>query len=165
MDRKAYTKFYNANLKRIYRYVFFRVGKNREVTEDLVADIFTKALEHFDQYDPEISESAWIYRIAHNKVLNHWRDSKPTVDVDDPVIEAAIGGIDHRGKLNERLDIEALLAQLTPEERELVTLKYLSGYKYSAMGEALGKSAAAAKVATHRAMQKLKTLCSRLKRS
>lgn len=165
MDRKAYTKFYHANLKRIYRYVYFRVGKNREVAEDLVADIFTKALEHFDQYDPEISESAWIYRIAHNKVLNHWRDSKPTADVDDPVIEAAIGGIDQRGKMNERLDIEALLAQLTPEERELVTLKYLSGYQYSAMGEALGKSADAVKVATHRAMQKLKVLCSRLKRS
>lgn len=165
MDRKAYTRFYNANLKRIYRYVYFRVGKNREVAEDLVADIFTKALEHFDNYDPEISESAWIYRIAHNKVLNHWRDSKPTADVDDPVIEAAIGGIDQRGKMNERLDIEALLAQLTPEERELVTLKYLSGYQYSAMGEVLGKSADAVKVATHRAMQKLKALCSRLKRS
>lgn len=161
MNRKQFTKFYDTNVKRIYRYVYFRVGKNRDVAEDLTSEIFTKALEHFEDYDPKISESAWIYRIAHNKVLNHWRDRKVTVDVDDGAIEAEIGGVDHRGRLNERLDIEALLAKLTPEERELVTLKYLSGYKYSVMGEVLGKSAEAVKVATHRAMQKLKALCSR----
>jgi RNA polymerase sigma-70 factor, ECF subfamily len=161
MDRRQFTRFYDANVKRIYRYVFFRVGRNQQVAEDLTSEIFMKALEHFDEYDPKISESAWIYRIAHNKVLNHWRDAKATVDVNDSAVEAEIGGIDHRGRLNERLDIAALLAKLTPEERELVTLKYLSGYKYSTMGEVLGKSADAVKVATHRAMQKLKALCSR----
>ncbi len=161
MHRRQFTKFYDANVKRIYRYVFFRVGRNREVAEDLTSEIFMKALEHFEEYDSKISESAWIYRIAHNKVLNYWRDSKATVDVNDGVIEAEIGGVDHRGRLNERLDIESLLAKLTREERELVTLKYLSGYRYSTMGEVLGKSADAVKVATHRAMQKLKALCSR----
>lgn len=161
MNRKHFTKFYDANVKRIYRYVYFRVGRNRDVAEDLTSEIFMKALEHFEDYDPKISESAWIYRIAHNKVLNHWRDCKATVDVNDGAVEAEIGGIDHRERLNEQMDIAALLAKLTPEERELVTLKYLSGYKYSIMGEVLGKSADAVKIATHRAMQKLKALCSR----
>lgn len=161
MNRKKFILFYHANMKRIYRYVFFRVGKNREVAEDLTADIFMKALEHFDGYDPKISESAWIYRIAHNKVLNFWRDSKQTLDIDNKLVEAEIGGVDSSNTLNQRLDIEALLAKLTPEERELVTLKYLSGYKYSTIGEALGKSADAVKVATHRAVQKLKALCLR----
>ncbi len=160
MERKAYTKFYNHNLKRIYRYVYFRVGKNRAVAEDLVSDIFMKALEHFDGYDPVISESAWIYRIAHNKVLNYWRDTKPTADIDDPAMASSLTGIDERGRLNQKLDIESLLGQLSEEERELVTLKYLSGYKYSTIAQALGKSADAVKVATHRAMQKLKALCS-----
>lgn len=161
MDRYRFTKFYDANVKRIYRYAYFRVGKNRDVAEDLTSEIFMKALEHFEGYDPKISESAWIYRIAHNAVLNHWRDSKVTVDVNDGAVETEIGGVDERGRMNERLDIAALLAQLTPEERELVTLKYLSGYKYSVMGEVLGKSSDAVKVATHRAMRKLKALCSR----
>jgi RNA polymerase sigma-70 factor (ECF subfamily) len=161
MNRQQFTGFYDANLKRIYRYVYFRVGKNRDVAEDLTSEVFMKALEHFEDYDPKISESAWIYRIAHNKVLNYWRDSKVTADVNDGAVEAEIGGVDERGRLNERLDVQTLLAKLTPEERELVTLKYLSGYRYSVMGEALGKSADAVKVATHRAMQKLKALCSR----
>ena len=161
MDRKHFTAFYHANLKRIYRYVYFRVGKNQQVAEDLTSEIFMKALEHFEKYDENISESAWIYRIAHNKVLNYWRDTKPTADIDDAAVAADVGGVDERGKLNERMDIEALLAKLTPEERELVTMKYLSGYRYATMGEVLGKSADAVKVATHRAMQKLKTLCSR----
>lgn len=161
MDRKHFTSFYHANVKRIYRYVYFRVGRNQQIAEDLTSEIFMKALEHFEKYDETISESAWIYRIAHNKVLNHWRDTKPTADIDDGAIAAELGGVDERGKLNERMDIQALLAKLSPEERELVTMKYLSGYRYSTMGEVLGKSADAVKVATHRAMQKLKALCSR----
>ncbi len=161
MDKRQFTSFYHANVKRIYRYVYFRVGQNRDVAEDVTSEIFMKALEHFEEYDPKISVSAWIYRIAQNTVLNHWRDRKVTVDVDHAAIEAEIGGVDHRGRMNEALDIASLLSKLTPEERELVTLKYLSGYKYATMAELLGKSADAVKVATHRAMQKLKALCSR----
>lgn len=162
MDRRQFTAFYDANVKRIFRYVYFRVGKNRDVAEDITSEIFMKALEHFEKYDPKISLSAWIYRIAHNTVLNYWRDRKTTVDVEHMAIEAEIGGIDHRGRMQEKLDIEALLGNLTPEERELVTLKYLSGYRYVTMAEIVGKSTDAVKVATHRAMKKLKTLCSRL---
>ena len=161
MERQRYTKFYQHNFKRIYRYVYFRVGKNQAVAEDLVAEIFIKALEHFDDYDPKISESAWIYRIAHNRILNYWRDSKLTVDVDDPGVKAVLGGEDYRTKFNERLDIEALLSHLTEEEREFVTLKYLSGYRYSTIGGMFGKSTSAVKMATHRAIQKLKALCCR----
>ncbi len=163
MNRKKFTSFYHANLKRIYRYVYFRVGQNTETAEDIVADVFMKALEHFEEYDASISESAWIYRIAHNKIANHWRDKKPTEDIDDAAIEAMIGGNDVRGEYADTITVKDLLAKLSPEERHLVTLKYLSGYQYTAMGEVLGKSATAVKVATHRAMQKLKILCSRSK--
>ncbi|MEK9155435.1 MAG: RNA polymerase sigma factor, partial [Patescibacteria group bacterium] len=134
MNRQHYSTFYHANLKRIYRYVFFRTGRNRDVAEDLVSDIFMKAFEHFESYDPEISESAWIYRIAHNRVLNYWRDTKATANIDDDAISAVLGGDDYRGKYADKLDIERLLAKLSPEERQLVTLKYLAGYQYSTMG-------------------------------
>src|SRR3990170_3288855 len=83
MDKRDFETFYRANVDRIYRYLFFRVGGNREVAEDLVSDVFMKALEHFETYDPAISKSAWIYRIAHNRLVNHFRDQKPTTDIDD----------------------------------------------------------------------------------
>jgi len=76
MKKGSFEAFYNKNLDRIYRYVFFRVGRNRDVCEDLVSEIFMKALKHFEKYDPDISESAWIYRIAHNHLANHFRDTK-----------------------------------------------------------------------------------------
>ncbi len=159
MDRKHFTTFYHANVKRIYRYVYFRVGRNAAVAEDLVSEIFLKALEHFASYDATISESAWIYRIAHNRVLNYWRDNKQAFDIDDGAIVAEIGGVEHRGTYADRLDLEQLLAKLSPEERELVTMKYLVGYPYARMGEILGRSSDSVKVATHRAIQKLKKLC------
>lgn len=160
MNRKTFTEFYQENVKRIYRYVYFRVGKHREIAEDLTAEIFTKALEHFDAYDENLSRSAWIYTIARNRVMNYWRDRKEIVDIEDGAIAGDVPSKDPRGELHHALDLERMLAELTEEERELVTLKYLSGYRYARIAEMVGKSSDAVKVATHRALQKVKKVWS-----
>ncbi len=159
MDKRDFETFYRDNMDRIYRYVFFRVGGNRAVAEDLVSDVFMKALEHFETYDPSISKSAWIYRIAHNRLVNHFRDQKPGVNIDDiaPYLASA-SGPGTVGHTETDIMLEATLLKLEEEERRLVTLKYLDGYTYADMADILGRSADALKVATHRAMQRLKEL-------
>lgn len=161
MQRRAFTKFYQDNVERIYRFIYFRTGRNHAIAEDLTSEVFLKALEHFADYDPKISKAAWIYRIAHNRAANYLRDRKPTSDVDehakwlpDPQT------LGFEGMTSDALELEQWLGKLSPEERELVTLKYLSGYSYTTIGEILDRSPDAAKVATHRAMRKLKTICS-----
>lgn len=159
MNRRQFTKFYQANVERIYRYVFFRTGRHKDIAEDLVADIFMKAFEHFETYDPKISQSAWIYRIAHNRIANYWRDHKPTVEItDDTMDEELHSEKDHRDRINA-LDLERILARLNADERQLITLKHLAGYSYAMMAEILDRSADGVKVATYRAMQKMKSLC------
>lgn len=157
MKRGEFESFYKENIDRIYRYVFFRVGQNRDVTEDLVSEIFMKALKHFEKYDPEISKSAWIYRIAHNHLANYFRDKKPTADVED-VKFFLIGeqGEQTMQDREEQLQLYEALDELEAEDRKMVTMKYIEGYSYKEMADVMDRSADALKVATHRAVKKLR---------
>ncbi len=156
MNKREFERFYKKNFDRIYRFVFFRV-QNRQVAEDLTSEIFMKALNAFDRYDEKVSKAAWIYTIARNHLANYFRDQKPSVDVE----EVAFGLVGEEGretmeKVSDRLLLAKALDELSLEERRLVTLKYLEGYSYKEMAEILDKTDAALKVATHRAMKKLK---------
>lgn len=158
--KSEFERFYRENIDRIHRYVFFRVGRNRDVTEDLVSEIFMKAHRAFDTFDENISKSAWIYRIAHNHLANHYRDRKQDVDIED--VALTLVGEDGNKTMERRettLIIEKALQSLTADERRVVTMKYLEGYSYEDMAPILGKAADTLKVATFRAMKKLKTLC------
>ncbi|MFA4845293.1 MAG: RNA polymerase sigma factor [Patescibacteria group bacterium] len=159
MDRRSFSAFYKANLDRIYRYVFFRVGRNESVAQDLVSEIFIKALQNFEKYDEQISRSAWIYRIAHNHLANYFRDKKPQVDLDD--VSFTLVGEDGRRSMEnweEHTKLESALQRLPHEDRRLVTLKYIEGYAYGEMADILGRTADALKVATHRAILKLRSI-------
>ena len=157
MDKHAFEQFYKVNIDRIYRYVFFRVGRNVAVSEDLVSEIFMKALKNFHKFDPAISQSAWIYRIAHNHLANYFRDQKKDVDLED--VSFTLAGEDGRKTFEareEEMKLYEVLDRLPPEDRKLVTMKYLEGYSYKEMASIIEKKSDALKVATHRAMKKLK---------
>lgn len=158
--KSEFERFYRENIDRIYRYVFFRVGRNREVAEDLVSEIFLKAHKAFETFDETVSKSAWIYRIAHNHLANHYRDRKHDVDIED--VALTLVGEDGNKAMERRettIILEKALQKLSVDERRVVTMKYLEGYTYEDMAPILGKAADALKVATFRAMKKLKTVC------
>jgi len=157
-QKREFSKFYKANIDRIYRFVFFRV-KDQETAEDLTSEIFMKALKAFDRYDVKQSKSAWLYAITRNHLINYYRDSKETVNIDK--LEFELVGEDGRETIEQVSRVEMLkkaLNKLSGNEQQLVTMKHLHGYTYAEMAEILGKSHNALKVATHRALKKLKVL-------
>lgn len=157
MAKKEFKAFYEENVERIYRFVYFRVGRNHELAEDLVSEIFLKALTHFERYDEDRSKSAWIYTIARNHLANHYRDRKETVDIED--VTFSLPSEEGEETLQRRetgVEIAKALDSLAPDDRRLVTMKHLEGYSYADMGEILGRSADALKVATHRAVRKMR---------
>ena len=159
MDKRDFGQFYRENIDRIYRYVFFRTGKNDTIAEDLVSEIFMKALKAFDRYDPKVSKSAWIYRIAHNHLANYFRDRKLHVDIED--VAFSLEG-EHGERTFEKreadITVEKALDELDCDERRLVTMKYLEGYSYKEMAEIIPRTSDALKVGTYRAMKKLRTI-------
>ncbi len=152
-----FATFYDKHIDAVYRFVYFRVGQKREVAEDLTSDIFTSAFEAFDRFDPERGEKAWIMTIARNKVINHWRDRKDSVDIDD-VAFTLVGeeGMETAERREDTATLKEAMDKLKPPERNLIEKKYLLGYRYEEIATSLGKKAGAARVETHRAMKKLK---------
>jgi len=157
MKKKYFEKFYSANMERIYRYVFFRVGQNHALTEDLVSEIFMKALKAFDRYDEKVSRSAWLYRIASNHLANYYRDNKKDIEIESVaylMVDPAVNK--EQGRQEAMMGLEKAMIELSTEERQLVTMKYIEGYTYVEIAEIRGKTLGAVKMATSRAMKKLK---------
>ena len=159
MKINKFEKFYKKNFDKIYKFVFFRAGCNKELTEDLVSEIFTKALVNFTKYDEKISASAWIYTIAKNHLANYYRDNQKKalsleeIEFDIPVAEEIS---DKLTKEQAETELCQALKSLPQDKRQLIILKYIEGFSYQEISEITGKSKPAVKVATHRAMRELK---------
>jgi RNA polymerase sigma factor (sigma-70 family) len=152
-------RFYLDHIDRVYRFVFFRVGNNTQVAEDLTSEIFMKALKAFETYDPKKSKHAWITTIAKNHLANWYRDTKHVEDIDDIAFKQE--GENLNDTMEKRSDEDVLykaLAKLKPDDREIVEMKHLQGYRFKEIAEMIGKSPGAVRVKCHRAMEKLKKL-------
>jgi RNA polymerase sigma-70 factor (ECF subfamily) len=173
MSKRQFEKFYNKHFDKVYRFIFFRVNANKDVAEDLVSEIFLKALKNFVDYDDTKSKSAWIMTIAHNHLVNYWRDKKETVSImaqtdylsaeEGVLVESRETSFFQADIAKDSLkqnqiiqELEQVLQWLNDNEREIVTLHYLSGYSYTEIGEMKQMTEIAVKVAAHRALKKLK---------
>ena len=79
----AFAELYDRYIKRIYRFVYAKTG-HRETAEDLTGQIFLKALEKIKSFNQHRgSFSAWLYTIARTAIIDHYRESHPTNNIDD----------------------------------------------------------------------------------
>ncbi len=160
MEKVHFDAFYRAFVKRIYAFVYFRVGGNKALAEDLVQDIFLKAYEAFERFDPTIGESAWIYTIARNHVINTMAKQRPGVDIEtieDSVLVSADARLQFTRYDMERHLLEAV-GRLDKDNAQLIRMKYLEGWTFEDLAEIFGKTPGTLRVQASRALKKLKGL-------
>jgi RNA polymerase sigma-70 factor (ECF subfamily) len=163
MERKHFPAFYREHVDRIYRFLLYRVGGRKEVAEDLTQDVFVKALDAFERYDPEQSKSSWIFTIARNHLINYYEKTKPGIPLED--IEATTWNeIDMTERLmlslNEKKLVEAI-GKLPAHDADLIRWKYLEGWSYQEIAELTEKNESALRVQAHRAIKQLRTILKR----
>ena len=118
----AFGLLYERYVGKIYNYVYFRVG-NANDAEDLTAKVFFKALKNIGTYRHlGLPFSAWLYRIAHNLVANHFRDrAKVTeVSIENLVIPDTSRSSSPEVYLSKKQDntyLLRLINDLTPQKR------------------------------------------------
>ncbi len=144
---------------RIFRYVFSRTC-DRQIAEDLTSQIFLKILEALPRYQSRRPLDAWVFTIARNTLFSHYRFSirHPTQSLEEAgVIETdPIPGLGGNSKdIDRYLDLERAINRLLVRDRELLHLKYAAGLSFEEMGNLLGKSPEAIKMAVHRLLRKL----------
>ncbi|MGQ9803293.1 MAG: RNA polymerase sigma factor [Anaerolineae bacterium] len=159
-DPEAFGLLYERYVAQIYRYLYYRTG-NPQDAEDLTARTFYRALEHLPRYQERgLPFTTWLYRIAHNIVVNWQRDRRrrPVVALDRVVTYAGAEG-DPQGALEEQEDREQLLRafrRLSPERQTLLILKFVEGMSNAQIGAIMGRSEAAIKSLYHRTLLELK---------
>lgn len=143
----------------LYRFFLMRTT-NRAVSEDLTQDVFFKLIAKIDTFDEEKGNfPGWIWQIARNTLIDHYRGKSdiPFVDVGEGIedISAVVEDADQRMRV--RSVIEAV-GQLSDEEQELFSLRYVSDASYKDMSSILGRSESALRVALHRLNKKVKDI-------
>jgi RNA polymerase sigma-70 factor (ECF subfamily) len=153
-DESALAQIYDAYTRDIYRYIFSRVG-NAPDAEDLTAQTFMAVLESLSRYRHRGQFSAWIFQIARNKVMDHFRRSKHD-PLDIPLNIAYSDGTLERiikGEAYEQL--AALLQSLAAEERELIRLRYVAQLSFVEIAELMGKKEDAVRKSLMRLLERL----------
>ena len=140
----------------LYKYVYIRCGYNRELAEDITQDIFVKAWEKRNTFNPSKSTlKNWIYVIARNHLIDTYRKKKISVKSFDEDIYVK--------DLNISVEDEAVVSdilrnldRLKEKEKEVIVLRYVQDLEIEDIAKILGKSKNTTKVMIHRAIKKLK---------
>ena len=140
-DADAFAQLYDAYVERVYRYVYFRVTDDM-TAEDITSQIFLKAWEHLDRY--QIGSSpflAWLYTIARNQVIDHYRTHKQSTPLEETLALAADAPTlddDLQNKYNLHVMRNALHF-LTEEQQQVLILKFIAGLPTETIAHTMGK--------------------------
>jgi RNA polymerase sigma-70 factor (ECF subfamily) len=157
-DRGALEELYLIHFDRIYSYLHVSVG-NRHDAEDLTTQTFLRMLEAIGKFRWQSAPfSAWLFRIAHNLAMDHFRATKrwqpeetPPEPDPDETTSAEQGALESIG----RRSMLELIDDLSPEQQQVLTLKFVFNFANAEAATILGKSEGAVKSLQHRALASL----------
>jgi len=156
-DSEAFGQLYDACLERVYRYIYFRVSEE-ETAEDLTSQVFLKAWENLDRYKTGGSPFiAWLYTIARNLVIDHYRTQKEVVSLEDVTLSAPEEQ-NPVGQAELRFEMQALrdaLQLLTEDQQEVLILKFIAGLPNASIAKMLKKQEGAIRALQMRGLQTL----------
>lgn len=161
-DPQGFAVLYDKYFDQIYRYVYRRVS-DKEMVNDLVSQTFYDALAHIKSFEWRgYPFSSWLYKIAHNNVLKWYREHSKAQKVSlDDIGELADLTVDQKRDASQKekqLEVQKVLDQLEPEEREIIRLKFFEEVSNIEIAEIMGLSANHIGVKVYRTLKKVKQL-------
>jgi RNA polymerase sigma-70 factor (ECF subfamily) len=159
LEAAALASIYDEHSPRLYRYAWRLLG-NDNLAEDCVAETFTSFLHVLaGGGGPRDHLQAYLYRTAHNWITDHYRRQPASTeelaesladDTPGPAVQADLVERQHR--------VRQALYKLTPEQRQVIALKYMEGCCNEEIARSLGKPVGAIKALQHRALAALRRL-------
>lgn len=159
----AFADLYRRTYRTVHKYVYFRVG-NRQLAEDLTQDTYVRALRRIDAFTWQGADvAAWLVTIARNLVADHFKSKRYAlevtagdilgVDLEDLSAEGhpEQAAVDHL----TNLALLTALQQVTPEQREVLVLRFLRGLSVSETARAMGRNEGAVKALQCRASRRM----------
>jgi RNA polymerase sigma-70 factor (ECF subfamily) len=162
-DAQALAEIYDRYAEPIYRYLYRYVG-NAAQAEDLTSEVFVRLLQVLDtSRAPRDRLQGWLYRVAHNLAMDWFRrQGKQATQALEEDLAAAGQPLSIQVEEREaRQRLRMAIRQLTPDQQQVVLLRFGEGLKTAEVGRLLGKSEGAVKILQHRAIRRLRKLLDR----
>lgn len=156
-DRAAFSQLYERHVQAIYRYVALRVNDER-LAEDITADVFVRALEGIEKFEYRgVPFSAWLYRIARDRVVDHYRRQSRHRDASLSESLASDAPEPHDTVVSDmdRQQIDACLERLKDDQRQVIILRFMEHLRAEEIAQILGKTAVTVRSIQHRALASL----------
>lgn len=157
-DPRALHTLYERYAAQLFRYCWFRSG-DVDATQDILQDVFVQVwhgLRSFD-YRGEAALTAWLYRIASNVVITHVRkrNRRPSVSLESNADWPQLHSNDMAGTVCDRLELRQAVMRLSPDQQQVIALRYFGGLSNSEVAQVLGRTEGAIKSLHHRALLRL----------
>ena len=164
-DKEAFAHLierYDAKLARYLRRLGVAVPEDQE---DILQNAFIKAYRNLNSFDPSLSFSSWMYRIAHNEAMSFFRarHARPQVVLDEDsqflITELKDEDADASALADARLsgaELARALAALDPRYRDALTLRYFENRSYAEMSDILEVPVGTVSTLIHRAKRALR---------
>ncbi|HLB26682.1 MAG TPA: sigma-70 family RNA polymerase sigma factor [Dehalococcoidia bacterium] len=160
LEESALASLYTTYYPRVYNYAFLHLG-DVQAAEDLASEVMLKLLESIRKYQFRgMPFSAWVFRIARNKLidLHRRRRRRGEVDLTEPLASMQISPQVLAERALDRGQIHLALKYLTDEQRQVIVLKFIEGFDNGSIARILGRSEGAVKSLQHRALHSLRRI-------
>jgi RNA polymerase sigma-70 factor, ECF subfamily len=162
LDEAALSELYDRYEFKIYSYIYRRTS-DQTLSEDLAAQVFLKMLEAIhNERAWHSSFSGWLYRIAHNLVIDHYRsrDRQKQISLEDApnMPDVAVSPVRAAEIQLDSEYLRAAIRRLTEEQAQVISLRFLEGYSFSEIAAMMDKTEGAVKALQHRAVATLRQL-------
>lgn len=157
-NSQAFGQLYERYANRVYRYLILR-HNNAAEAEDLTAETFIKAFQHIYRYHTGHTPfAAWLFRIAHNVLIDQWRAStrRPGVTWEEMETLPDSAATRELTLVFTRAELEWGLTQLTDLQCQVILRRFGADCSIAETAYALKRSEASIKDAQHKALAALR---------
>lgn len=149
---KLYDSYYNS----VYRYIYVCV-KDKWNTEDIIATVFVKIYENRDKIQDVENSKNWVFRIAHNAIIDFYRKNGRVIPIEDFIDNASEEiGYDSVLIKDEFSAVKKFIDELPEETVNMINLRFYGGLKFKEIAVVLDKSENTVKSIITRALKKIK---------
>ncbi len=153
----SFAGLYDLYAQKIFGFLFHKTF-DRSLAEDLASETFMKALERIQGFDPKKGNfQAWLFAIARNTLIDHFRSRKETASIEDAWELAADDDTARSAELSLlRRSLQEKMLLLNPQQREILMLRFWQDLSFRDIAQILGKSEASVKMAAGRGLRSLR---------
>jgi len=159
-DQSALEMVYDRYSPGLFRYAWRLLG-SETTAEDCVSETFSRFLKSLGNgRGPDDHLQAYLYRIAHNWITDYYRRQAPVVDeLKENLSSVEHEQPEHQALLHaEKQKVRLALRSLTPEQRQVITLRFIEGWNYDEIAQAIEKPLGAVRALQFRALNSLRKM-------